>query len=59
VRIPLKDQANTCELFAPRFTVARDGMAAIPNGRGFSDQNGTAPRNANDARAAFDSLFKK
>ncbi len=56
VRIPGKDQLNDCELFKPRVTVARDAApangvaaaAAIP-----------APRNPNDARAAFDNLFKK
>ncbi len=53
-RIASKDQANECTLFSPRVTVARDttnsagGPAAAP-----------APRNASDARAAFDSLFKK
>ncbi len=61
-RIPIKDQANDCPLFAPAVTVARD---VVPNG---SSQQGSArvvdhtvqaPRNANDARAAFDSLFKK
>ncbi len=58
VRIPLKDQANHCELFEPRVTVARD---ALPSGAVRNGDNGTisAPRNANDARAAFDSLFKK
>jgi hypothetical protein len=59
VRIAVKDQANTCELFSPRVTVARDALpsGAVPK---VSD-NGTsqAPRSANDARAAFDSLFKK
>jgi len=59
VRIPIKDQANTCELFAPRVTVARDGMTAVPNGRVPDHGAMPAPRNANDARAAFDSLFKK
>lgn len=61
VRIAVKDQANTCELFKPRVTVARDAAhpapAAIPTGPA-----GTSlpePRNANDARAAFDSLFRK
>jgi len=63
VRIAVKDQLNTCELFRPRVTVARDAM---PSGTGA--RMGTAgsvlptvpaPRNANDARAAFDSLFKK
>ena len=59
VRIALKDQANTCELFRPRVTVARD---SAPSGTvSQSPANGViaAPRNANDARAAFDSLFKK
>jgi hypothetical protein len=59
-RIAVKDQANQCELFSPRVTVARDGESSA---RGIiKPPNGTpmpAPRNANDARAAFDSLFKK
>lgn len=58
-RIAIKDQANTCELFAPRVTVARD---ALPSGTvSRMPENGiiAAPRSANDARAAFDSLFKK
>jgi hypothetical protein len=63
VRIPVKDQENECALFAPAVTVARD---TVPNG---SHANGTGravdttamqtPRSASDARAAFDSLFKK
>jgi hypothetical protein len=63
VRIAAKDQANTCELFKARVTVARD--AAAPNGASAPAGNGATgakqvePRNANDARAAFDSLFKK
>ena len=58
-RIAVKDRANTCTLFSPRVTVARD---AAPTGTvSQSPVNGQAPaaRNANDARAAFDSLFKK
>ena len=59
VRIPVKDQANSCELFRPRVTVARDANPAAPLPR-IADANiVAAPRNANDARAAFDSLFKK
>jgi hypothetical protein len=61
LRIALKDQANTCELFSPRVTVARDALPSsgpppkpIENGA-----NIATPRNASDARAAFDSLFKK
>src|SRR5690349_3917269 len=60
VRIAVKDQANTCELFKPRVTVARDAAhpapAAIPTGPA---ANVPEPRNASDARAAFDSLFRK
>jgi len=62
VRIAPKDQANECELFRPRVTVARDapahgqGPGGIANGPAANVQ---VPRNADDARAAFDSLFKK
>jgi hypothetical protein len=60
VRIAAKDQANECELFKARVTVARDAAAA----NGAAVANGAVakapePRSANDARAAFDSLFKK
>lgn len=55
IRIASKDQANPCELFSPRVTVARDttsqGVPAAPAP--------TAPRSSSDARAAFDQLFKK
>ena len=69
-RLPYKDQPNECELFSPRVTVARDSKSAPPsngfgqtprpstNGNGF-DSRSSEPRNASDARAAFDSLFKK
>lgn len=56
VRIAAKDQANDCEWFAPRVTVARDASpaaAAPPAG------SAPAPRSPNDARALFDQLFKK
>lgn len=59
VRIAVKDQANECDLFKSRVTVARDAPpAGVPK---FAESNGTVPtpRNATDARAAFDSLFKK
>ncbi len=61
-RIPVKDQSNQCELFKPRLTVARDAAhSAPPNGLagGPPPVNAPVPRNASDARAAFDSLFKK
>ncbi len=55
-----------CELFNPRVTVARD--SAHPNGYNSGNNTGNghvpasnvpAPKSANDARAIFDSLFKK
>jgi hypothetical protein len=63
VRIPAKDKSNECTSFTPRVTVARDGTASspapppshsVPHGGGSA-----APRNADDARSAFDRLFKK
>src|SRR5438552_4874146 len=58
VRIPVKDKANECTLFEPRVTVARDSS---PSAHPPSPVNGhgPAPRNAGDARSAFDALFKK
>jgi hypothetical protein len=60
VRIAVKDQENSCEMFTPRVTVARDALHTTPpsprlNGASMN----VAPRTANDARAAFDNLFKK
>ena len=59
VRIPVKDQANSCELFSTRVTVARDAQPNGQNSKMLESSNTPAPRNATDARAAFDSLFKK
>ena len=59
VRIVMKDQPNTCQLFTPRVTVARDALPAGPPQRLASQAGMQAPRNATDARAAFDNLFKK
>lgn len=55
-RIAAKDQANECELFSPRVTVARD---AAPGGIAAPRTAIATPRTPNDARAAFDNLFKK
>jgi hypothetical protein len=55
-RIAVKDQANECELFKPRVTVARD---AAPANNGHAVANVPVPRSPTDARAAFDNLFKK
>lgn len=57
VRLPGKDQPNECTLFSQRVTVARDaapGQTAAP-----PRPSAEAPRTPNDARAAFDNLFKK
>ena len=66
VRIPAKDKHNDCSSFTPRVTVARDGTASTPAPSSSPSasqavaQNGPpAPRNADDARSAFDKLFKK
>lgn len=60
IRIAVKDQMNECELFSPRVTVARD---AVPPSSAVMRHDPTkpvaAPRTIDDARAAFDSLFKK
>ena len=62
VRIAAKDQANECELFKARVTVARDVAHSGPAPSPTPGAGGTSlpePRNATDARAAFDSLFRK
>ena len=56
VRIPVKDKANECTLFSPRVTVARDGIAAPPLPVAPAVET---PRSPEDARSAFDRLFKK
>jgi len=59
VRIAVKDKANQCELFTPRVTVARDGTANSGVSSSTPAANAPAPRNPEDARNAFDRLFKK
>jgi hypothetical protein len=60
VRIPIKDKVNECPLFKPRVTVARDGVSTNGYPAAASAPSGPpAPRNADDARSAFDKLFKK
>src|SRR5580704_10837776 len=59
VRIPMKDQANDCSLFKPRVTVARDSAHSAPPPTVPTSPAATVPRHTSDARAAFDSLFRK
>lgn len=60
-RIPLKDKTNECQLFRARVTVAREGTASspAPSQPPAASYGPPAPRNADDARSAFDKLFKK
>jgi hypothetical protein len=61
VRIPSKDQQNACALFSPRVTVAREASSTHGGGAKLPapGMHTPPPRNANDARDAFDRLFKK
>jgi hypothetical protein len=60
VRIPVKDKANECTLFAPRVTVARDSSPTAPPPTVTPvNNNAQGPRNSSDARSAFNALFKK
>ncbi|MFN9298907.1 MAG: hypothetical protein ACK6DZ_14520 [Acidobacteriota bacterium] len=67
-RINKKDQPNQCTFFKQRVTVARDnpgarpaGMTGLGGGQTVSRpiEQTQGPRNSQEARAAFDSLFKK
>jgi len=56
-RIAVKDGANECELFSPCVSVARD---VAPASTAAIAQRVQEPnKQPNEARAAFDSLFKK
>jgi hypothetical protein len=59
VRIAVKDKSNQCTLFSPRVTVAREGTANGPSIPPAAPVGPPAPRNPEDARNAFDRLFKK
>jgi hypothetical protein len=60
VRIPVKDKNNECGLFTPRVTVAREGTTSQPSPPPPQMHAGPpGPRNSEDARNAFDKLFKK
>ena len=59
VRIAVKDKANQCTLFTPRVTVAREGTNGNGAGPSPPSANMPVPRNPEDARSAFDRLFKK
>lgn len=59
-RIPYKDKANECTFFRARVTVARDSAPIAASARPAADRPEVlAPKTANDARIAFDNLFKK
>lgn len=59
-RVARKDAANECTFFSPRVTVARDAApASTMISGGVSRPQVLAPKTPNDARIAFDNLFKK
>jgi hypothetical protein len=58
VRLSVKDKANECNSFMPRVTVAREGTNNVPSAAPI-EVGPPAPRNFEDARSAFDRLFKK
>jgi hypothetical protein len=63
VRIAVKDKTNECTLFSPRVTVARDVSSSGAAGNAIPKDRPSpvieTPRSPNDARLAFDRLFKK
>jgi len=59
VRIAVKDGANECSLFTPRVTVAREGTSNGSGAQAAGPAGPPVPRNPEDARSAFDKLFKK
>lgn len=58
-RVAYKDRPNECQLFKLRITVARDTAAPGPASVLSNGPKMVEPRTPTDARAAFDSLFKK
>jgi len=58
-RVAYKDRPNECQLFKLRVTVARDTAAPGPTAPISNGPKMVEPRTPTDARAAFDSLFKK
>lgn len=55
-RIAVKDKENDCALFETRVTVARDSTSVTTSPYA---PTSVTPRTPQDARAAFDNLFKK
>ena len=58
-RIAVKDKANQCELFSPRVTVMRDAAPTPTVAPGGVPSTVKDVKTPDDARAAFDNLFKK
>ena len=58
-RIAVKDQANECDLFKPRITVARDATSGSGATQAPPSSSVQPSTNPGAARAAFDNLFKK
>lgn len=58
-RIAYKDKQNDCTFFRARVTVARDSAPSASARPAAERMDASAPKTANDARIAFDNLFKK
>lgn len=58
-RIAYKDKPNDCALFSPRITVARDTAPPVTSQQKPVAPPAGVPRKVQDARTAFDNLFKK
>ena len=59
VRLAYKDKQNECTFFRARVTVARDSAPAAASRPAAERMETNPPKTANDARIAFDNLFKK
>jgi hypothetical protein len=62
-RIAAKDKVNSCELFSPRVTIARDSnpppAPPKPVAAAAAAPERSVPRSVHAARLAFENLFKK
>jgi hypothetical protein len=58
-RVPRKDQRNECTLYAIKTAVERETTTSTGMASKLGTSVSSAPTTANDARRAFENLFKK
>jgi hypothetical protein len=58
-RIAKKDARNDCTFYAFRTTVEKDTAPTVPSASAAPSNGGSSTSRPNDARKAFDNLFKK